>query len=642
LYCEYCGKKTNKTDVLQEAIVNLEIARKSIDEQKFNEHLMKQSSKIERVPVHVTLINKEPEVDPKATLRKARAAIQAENAKIEELGASRHASGKMRGQKLQSNMSVMSPSPTDIHTGKMASFLEEYNQSEILKSNAKIAKSKGDNMSFKNQKPRKPKCQSRGDKSNAAVPDFFKSELDVKTSQNFNNITQNESYLNEIPSLLEIFDDPSLLPPEEKEEVGRTAAAPLPVDNTNLETESDHDVEGNSVNVEPKVYFWGKVLDSDEQKEEEHQEEKQEKEEEMSSLQKAVSEMKLFKGGFWGDQTGTESEDREKSEEQKKRDQDEIDALLSEDDLDEQHGGDGQSQASGGGSNGQSDEWDEQSMVSFHQSDSMEMAEIFDQLKVNMTSFNTENGRRHIAKLYRTSMKHMNFAIERGTIVFSHDPIAQSRPVSLYKRLGRRLHNVIMEAELTVKAIDELYRLCHENAKKRRLDIVARLETENKRAAQVRHKYSVKYAKITNKEDIDIYTLELAQNRIREKAEKELDAIRITVNDLLKEETDLIMKIKSEERSLELTIVMYSTKHLRLLEQIRVTHQSVVSATRWLAVRVIQRNARFYLLPASMFRLTHVGTPWFRQLIRQQAEMLRQQELAEIAASPQRRGRKRK
>lgn len=188
------------------------------------------------------------------------------------------------------------------------------------------------------------------------------------------------------------------------------------------------------------------------------------------------------------------------------------------------------------------------SVVSFHRSDGMDMAEVFEQLKVDLTSFNTENGRRHIAKLYRRSMKHMNVAIERGTIVFSRDPISQSCPVSLYKRLDRKLQHVIDEAELSVRAIDELYRLCHSNAKHRRLDVVARLEAEHKRAAQVRHKYSVKYAAVTNKENIDIYTLEGAQNRIREKAEKELDLIRVKVNDLLKEETDLIMKIKSVYR----------------------------------------------------------------------------------------------
>ena len=149
-----------------------------------------------------------------------------------------------------------------------------------------------------------------------------------------------------------------------------------------------------------------------------------------------------------------------------------------------------------------------------------------------------------MANLYRSSMRHMNDAIARGTIAFSKDPIHQSRPVSIYKRLECRLKNVINEGEMCVRAADELYRMCHEDSKFRRMDVVARLDAENKRAAAVRHKYSVKYAKITNKENVDVYTLEMAQNRIREKADKELDAIRIKVNDLLKEETDLIMKIK--------------------------------------------------------------------------------------------------
>jgi hypothetical protein len=185
-----------------------------------------------------------------------------------------------------------------------------------------------------------------------------------------------------------------------------------------------------------------------------------------------------------------------------------------------------------------------QQLVAFEVSDSTDMVEVFERLKIDLNSFNNENGRRYIANLYRSSMKHMNEAIANGTIVFSRDPISQSRPVTLYLRLGRKLSNAINEADMCVRGIDELYRLCHEDSQKRRLDIVARLETENKRAAAVRHKYSVKFAKVTNKENIDVYTLEGAQNRIREKAEKELDGIRIKVNDLLKEETDLIMKIK--------------------------------------------------------------------------------------------------
>lgn len=171
-------------------------------------------------------------------------------------------------------------------------------------------------------------------------------------------------------------------------------------------------------------------------------------------------------------------------------------------------------------------------------------SEIFERLQIDVTAFRNENGRRYIANLYRSSMKHMNKAISKGTIVFSKDPVNQSRPVTLYSRLERLLQNTINEAELCIRAIDELYRMCHEDSKQRRVDIVARLDTETKRAAAVRHKYSVKYAKITNKEGVDVYTLELAQNKIREKAEKELDAVRIVVNELLREETELIMKIK--------------------------------------------------------------------------------------------------
>lgn len=169
----------------------------------------------------------------------------------------------------------------------------------------------------------------------------------------------------------------------------------------------------------------------------------------------------------------------------------------------------------------------------------------FQQLDIVIDStFSNERGRRFIANLYRLSMRHMNDAIANGTIVFSRDPICQNRPVTLYVRLEKHLSRVISEAEMSIKAIDELYRLCHEDSKSRRMDIVARLDTEHKRANSVRQKYSAKYAKVTNKDNIDAYTLESAQNRIREKADRELDSIRICVNDLLKEETALIMKIK--------------------------------------------------------------------------------------------------
>lgn len=179
-------------------------------------------------------------------------------------------------------------------------------------------------------------------------------------------------------------------------------------------------------------------------------------------------------------------------------------------------------------------------------SETADICDVFEQLHVDVTvtAFNNERGRRIIANLYRSSMKRMNKAIEKGTIVFSRDPISQSRPVTLYRQLQHHLESAINEATLCIRGIDELYRMCHVNSQHRRLDVVARLETENKRAATARQKYSVQYAKVTNKEGTDVYSLELAQNRIREKAEKELDGIRIVVNDLLKEETDLIMKIK--------------------------------------------------------------------------------------------------
>ena len=167
-------------------------------------------------------------------------------------------------------------------------------------------------------------------------------------------------------------------------------------------------------------------------------------------------------------------------------------------------------------------------------SETADICDVFEQLHVDVTvtAFNNERGRRIIANLYRSSMKRMNKAIEKGTIVFSRDPISQSRPVTLYRQLQHHLESAINEATLCIRGIDELYRMCHVNSQHRRLDVVARLETENKRAATARQ------------EGTDVYSLELAQNRIREKAEKELDGIRIVVNDLLKEETDLIMKIK--------------------------------------------------------------------------------------------------
>lgn len=48
-------------------------------------------------------------------------------------------------------------------------------------------------------------------------------------------------------------------------------------------------------------------------------------------------------------------------------------------------------------------------------------------------------------------------------------------------------------------------------------------------------------------------------------------------------------------------------------------------------------KCRFHILRGNEFKLAHVGTPWFRKLVRQQAEMLRQQQ---VASSPKPTGRR--
>lgn len=73
------------------------------------------------------------------------------------------------------------------------------------------------------------------------------------------------------------------------------------------------------------MFFWGHVAQLDEEGGEQNDKEEHE-EKQSSSLEAAVKEMRLFKGGFWGD-TSEEGRELQLEEEQK-----DVDVLLSDED----------------------------------------------------------------------------------------------------------------------------------------------------------------------------------------------------------------------------------------------------------------------------------------------------------------------
>lgn len=336
VFCEYCGKKTKSktnTNSNKEETVKIEIMKKTKQEQLKKHQLIKQSHKMERIPVTVTLLSKEKqEIDPKTTLFNARLKARELARETPTLDEPISTLGPLKSNKSIHNIA-------DAHTEKMISFLEEYNRSEILKSTQQTptVQSKIGDAKIKKQQKHKGKS-----KSNNNDADFFRNDLEVKHSQNFNVVsTKSESYLDNVPSLLDIFDDPSLLPPRDEcqkniqqhEEVG-DGVNEVRV-GTQLQAKIS-DLNDDNQEPEPEVLFWGKVTDSEHPVEEEVQQ--AEPIEDVSSLQKAVREMKLFKGDFWGDQHGSDADDVGKCEEQRKLEQDEINALICNDEDDNEEG----------------------------------------------------------------------------------------------------------------------------------------------------------------------------------------------------------------------------------------------------------------------------------------------------------------
>ena len=72
-------------------------------------------------------------------------------------------------------------------------------------------KKKGPHCSFKSKKEEEA-ISVRDKMSNNQVSAFFKCDSDLKTSQKFDMDRAGATHLDSLPSLLEIFDDPSLLP----------------------------------------------------------------------------------------------------------------------------------------------------------------------------------------------------------------------------------------------------------------------------------------------------------------------------------------------------------------------------------------------------------------------------------------------
>lgn len=207
LFCEYCGKKTNKSDRDLEISVQQEITRKAAEDVKMKLRIHQQSAKLERVPACDVLMNRKPEQDPKLTLIKARA--QAANESLSQL----KAPVKHRKKNISVSSSIVNE--TDMQTEKMISFLEEFNHSTMKKTSMLSSLPNKSTFSFSKTKASRGGGERGEKKKNKNAADFFSSELDIRTSQNFNEITSSDNYLNHIPSLLDIFDNPSLMQKDE-------------------------------------------------------------------------------------------------------------------------------------------------------------------------------------------------------------------------------------------------------------------------------------------------------------------------------------------------------------------------------------------------------------------------------------------
>lgn len=338
LFCEICGKKTNnKINVDEECIINNQILLKKNKGCNLERRLRHQSSKIERTPACVTKINREADVDPEASLEKARAAAREEELNILKLHSSlslptlsrrKVPEAKHPHKHKQSPRLASILNSSDFHTEQMTSFLQAFNQSTMTMSTHKSActsphsfhiSSKVKNNSLKNRivsSRRKTKA------CNQTSPDFFKSDLDRSKSQNFNVSSSQDSrtYLGDVPSLLQIFDDPSLLQVETVTEKGGVA-----------DTEAKRKVGEGGVDVDPTndgwedVLYWGNLSaesegrgNDDEEGERGHS----------SGLERTVGEMKLFRGDFWGadhDQVTEDIDQREGGEGDTKKADDEND-----------------------------------------------------------------------------------------------------------------------------------------------------------------------------------------------------------------------------------------------------------------------------------------------------------------------------
>ena len=327
-FCEICGKKTNNTDVIHKNIVKNEIIKKVKKKETLQDLIHKQSNKVTRVSTNVTQFGKKTEVDPKTTLIEARA----------------KAAAKAREDDLEGGYN-----PTDVHIEKMVSFLKEHNHSTMERA-TKLAKS-----------PRRKSKMTKSARENQMSSDFFKSQLDVKTSQNFNSVqsrTKTDSYLDCEPSLLEIFDDPSLLKPitedtvstnrEFGEIVKRRGFEPrLVADGTDRRSKEDHNEahteeaknSSKDKKQEPEIFFWGSTVKDQEDPETSGDNGNEDDDQQHTSLQKSVRKMKLFQGGYWGKQESSDQEEENKNENNNANDNDNDNDVLSDEDDNIEFGG---------------------------------------------------------------------------------------------------------------------------------------------------------------------------------------------------------------------------------------------------------------------------------------------------------------
>jgi len=358
-----------------------------------------------------------------------------------------------------------------------------------------------------------------------------------------------DSYLDEMPSIIDCI----------KEEASRSP------------------VNGTHTSDSEEILYWGAQSSADEE----------------NDMNAKLRKMHLFNGSYWGAQTAEDAESESKDDYQTEPER-ELPVVV---EADEEAVGD------------ESLETDEleQDHDAGDNAQSTNLSDERPHLNSSDDHFSSEVGRRQINSEYRRSIHMMKQAIKNTLIEVDRDPLLQSCPVHIYRRLRERLQCVESEANSSFVRISALYELCHIDAEKRRHRAAWEVAEAQRRAIEVRDEHDKKYANVTAGLPVNVhssthdtkhhpisdpYLIKMNQQAVREAADKELAIHREIVNSCIAAETEEILAIKSEENILQTSIGMYHPQFDTLKQEIQVVYDRVVSMLRWVSARVIQKKFR--------------------------------------------------